>query len=88
MNPFSAFVVFLIIWWCVLFGILPIGVRGQVEDGKVVKGSEPGAPTKANMMWKVKVTTAIALVLWVIVCSIIIFELIDLEWLIGDVSGF
>lgn len=88
MNPFSAFVVFLIIWWVVLFGILPIGVRGQAEDGKVVKGSEPGAPTKANMMWKVKVTTAIAIVLWVIVCSIIIFELIDLEWLIGDVSGF
>ena len=88
MNPFSAFVVFLIIWWCVLFGILPIGVSGQAEDGKVVKGSEPGAPTKANMWWKVKVTTAIALVLWLIVFVIITFKLIDIEWLIGKAPEF
>jgi len=44
MNPFSAFVVFLIIWWVVLFTILPIGVRGQAEDGDITPGSEPGAP--------------------------------------------
>ena len=88
MNPFSAFVVFLIIWWLVLFSVLPIGVRGQAEEGEVVKGSEPGAPVKANMWWKVKVTTAIAIVLWLIVCSIIVFRLIDLEWLFGDISEF
>lgn len=85
MNPFSAFVVFLIIWWLVLFGVLPIGVRGQAEDGEVVKGSEPGAPIKANMWWKVKLTTVITIILWVIICSIIHFRLIDLEWLIGVV---
>jgi predicted secreted protein len=34
MNPFSAFVVFLIIWWVVLFMVLPIGVRGQAEEGE------------------------------------------------------
>ena len=88
MNPFSAFVVFLIIWWVVLFGVLPIGVRGQAEEGDVVDGSEPGAPTKANMWWKVKVTTIIATILWVIVCSIIIFKLIDIEWFVGEVPEF
>jgi len=68
--------------------VLPIGVRGQAEDDDIAPGSEPGAPTKANMMWKVKITTAIAFVLWVIVCSIIIFGLIDLESLIGPVTDF
>ena len=88
MNPFSAFVVFLIIWWCVLFGLLPVGVRGQAEENDIVEGSEPGAPTNANMWWKVKVTTCIAFVLWVIVCTIIIFRLIDLEWLIGPIPEY
>jgi predicted secreted protein len=86
MNPFSAFVVFLIIWWVVLFMVLPIGVRGQAEDNDIAPGSEPGAPTKANMLWKVKITTLIAFILWVCVCSVIIFELIDLERLIGPIT--
>ena len=88
MNPFSAFVVFLIIWWVVLFGVLPNGESGQAVDGELIEICEPGAPTQANMWWKVKVTTCIALILWLIVCSIIIFELIDLEWLVGGVPDF
>jgi len=88
MNPFSAFVVFLIIWWVVLFAILPIGVRGQAEEDDVARGTEPGAPTKANMLWKVKVTTIITLVLWLIICAVITFGLIDLEWLVGDIEDF
>jgi len=88
MNPFSAFVVFLIIWWVVLFAILPIGVRGQAEEDDVARGTEPGAPTKANMLWKVKITTIITLVLWLIICAVITFSLIDLEWLVGDIEDF
>lgn len=88
MNPFSAFVVFLIIWWVVLFTILPIGVRGQAEEDDVIPGSEPGAPTKANMKWKLKVTTIITLALWLIICAVITFRLIDLEWLVGDITDF
>lgn len=72
MSPFSGFVVFLLIWWVTLFGVLPMGVRGQAEEGDVFKGSEPGAPVKSDMKRKFVVTTVIATVLWVIVCAVII----------------
>ena len=55
--------VFLIIWWLVLFTTLPFGVRGQAEEDDVVAGSEPGAPVHSGMWRKVRITTAIAVVL-------------------------
>ena len=72
MNWFSAFVVWLIIWWLVLFIILPIGIRGQAEEGDIVKGSEPGAPHTLNMKRKFVQTTVIATGLWLGVCALIL----------------
>ena len=72
MSPFSAFVVYLMIWWVTLFGVLPLGVRGQAEEGDVVNGSEPGAPVQSNIKRKAIITTIIATIIWVIVCGIII----------------
>ena len=72
MNPFSAFVVWLILWWLVLFMILPIGIRGQAEEGDLVEGSEPGAPHTLNIKRKFIQTTIIATVLWVLICALII----------------
>ena len=71
MSPFSLFVVYLLIWWVTLFAVLPMGVRGQAEEGDVVKGSEPGAPVNSDMKRKVIMTTIFATIMWVVVCSII-----------------
>ena len=51
--------------------VLPHGVRGQAEMGEIVEGSEPGAPVESNIKRKFKMTTIIATILWVIICSII-----------------
>lgn len=86
MNPFSAFVLYLIVWWTVLFMVLPTGVRGQAEENDVVEGSEPGAPVKADMWRKVRMTTIIATVVWAVVCFIIVsglFNWDDLARLMG-----
>lgn len=82
MSPFSAFVVFLLIWWITLFIILPFGVRGQIEDGKVVRGSEPGAPAQTNIKKKFLITTIIAFILWVCICAVIISGVVSL----GDLN--
>jgi hypothetical protein len=37
-------VIFLISWWMLFLGVLPLNIRGQFEDNDVVEGSEPGAP--------------------------------------------
>ena len=50
-----------IVWWLTLFAILPIGVRSQEEAGEVVPGSEIGAPAKAQMGYKVLLTTLVSI---------------------------
>jgi predicted secreted protein len=52
---------YFIIWWLTLFAILPIGVRSQEEAGEVVPGSEIGAPAKAQMGYKVLLTTLVSI---------------------------
>ena len=81
MNWFSALVVWLIIWWLVLFIILPIGIRGQAEEGDIVAGSEPGAPHKLDIKRKFIQTTIIASVLWALACAIILSGLVSWETL-------
>ncbi|MEM1145968.1 MAG: DUF1467 family protein [Pseudomonadota bacterium] len=44
MTVTGAIVFFVIFWWVSFFIVLPIGVRGQFEEGDVVEGSEEGAP--------------------------------------------
>ncbi|WP_339747036.1 DUF1467 family protein [uncultured Maricaulis sp.] len=58
-------VVFLLIWWVMLFPMLPIGVTSQTEDGDVVAGTEPGAPTRPNLAKKLWWTTTITSVVWI-----------------------
>jgi predicted secreted protein len=60
----TAIVVFVIIWWVVLFAVLPWGVRRPENPGQ---GHEPGAPVNPRMWLKAGVTTAIAAVLWGVV---------------------
>jgi len=80
-NWFSAFVIWLILWWLILFIILPIGIRGQAEEGDIVEGSEPGAPHKLDMKRKFIQTTIVASILWVLACGIILSGVISWETL-------
>ncbi len=57
MEPVNAILIYILIWWVTLFAVLPLGVRGQAEDNRVVKGSEPGAPVKADIKKKFLITT-------------------------------
>jgi predicted secreted protein len=58
-------VVFLLIWWVLLFTMLPIGITSQEEAGDVVAGSEPGAPMRPNLAKKLWWTTAITSAIWI-----------------------
>lgn len=59
--------VYFVIWWTVLFAVLPFGVRSQVEAGEVVHGSEPGAPHVPGLRKKVAATTIVASIVFVFV---------------------
>ena len=63
MSWLTEFVVYALIWWVVLFAVLPWGVE---RDENPAPGHDAGAP-KAPRLWiKMAVTTGIAAVLWVI----------------------
>lgn len=76
MNPASAAVVFIVIWWLILFMVLPFGVR-RTETPEA--GHDPGAPARPMLWRKVAVTTAITLVLFAAVYGVVEFELIALS---------
>lgn len=41
----SAAAIYFVIWWTVLFAVLPFGIKkSQQEAGEVSPGSDPGAP--------------------------------------------
>jgi predicted secreted protein len=60
----TAFAIYFVIWWLVLFLTLPFGVRSQHEDGGGVPGSDPGAPIATLMGRKLIWTTVISAVIF------------------------
>jgi predicted secreted protein len=66
MNPISAIAVYFIIWWLVLFIILPLGVRNAHEAGDAVEeGNDAGAPVNPRLLRKAIQTTILATIVFI-----------------------
>lgn len=64
MSLVSSLAIYFIIWWIILFAILPIGVVTQEESGDVTPGTEASAPRRPQLLKKALLTTAIAAVVF------------------------
>jgi predicted secreted protein len=64
MGIAGSLMVIAIAWWLAFFLMLPVGVRSQMDDGSVVPGSEPSAPTTPRLWRKALWALLIALVVW------------------------
>ena len=64
MSLISALAIYFIIWWLVLFVVLPFGVRSQAEAGGVTLGTDHGAPERPRLARKFAITTAIAAIVF------------------------
>lgn len=62
---FSGSLVFIVLWWLIIFMVLPFGVRPSTEV-EMEPGQEPGAPHKPMLWRKVVICTAITAVVWLI----------------------
>lgn len=62
---------YFIIWWTLLFAILPFGVRSQAETGEVVRGSEPGAPAAPALREKALWTTLVSAIVLIVVAGVL-----------------
>ena len=69
----TALAVFFLIWWVVLFAVLPWGVRSQHEGNDIAPGTDPGTPSTAGIGWKLVWTTVVAAAIYA-VCFIVYEE--------------
>lgn len=53
MSLTGGIIVFVLAWWISFFAVLPIGVKGQWEDGSTTPGTEEAAPKNPMLMKKV-----------------------------------
>lgn len=60
MRITGALGLYFVIWWIMLFAVLPVGVRSQAEASEVTAGTEPGAPTLPMLREKAILTTIVA----------------------------
>jgi predicted secreted protein len=60
----TAFAIYFVMWWIVLFLTLPFGVRSQHEDGDSTPGTDPGAPVLPLMAKKLIWTTILSAVIY------------------------
>ena len=74
MNPFTGVVLFTMIWWTVLFMVLPFGIR-PVPEGENPTGWR-GTPERPQILRKILITTAISAALWGVA-----FMVIQSDWL-------
>ena len=80
MGIVGSIVSFLLIWWLALFMVLPMRVKGIWEDeNEHVQGAERGAPARAQMWFKLKRTTLIAIPVWFVVFLIVSSGVITFE---------
>jgi predicted secreted protein len=74
MGWFTGSVLYVLIWWTVLFAVLPFGTR-PVSEADPVTGWR-GAPERPHMLRKVIATTLVAGVVWAGA-----YALISSDWL-------
>jgi len=83
MNPVTATVVFIIIWWIMLFMVLPWGVS-RTENPEA--GHDHGAPARPMLVRKLLITSGITIVLFGILYAVIDAEILLLQDLAAKIG--
>jgi predicted secreted protein len=79
--------IYFLIWWIVLFAVLPWGVRSQEESGDVVSGTDPGAPSVPRLLMKIVWTTIVATIVFAAFYVSYVYRLVTIESL-ATLFGF
>ncbi len=70
---------FFIIWWTVLFAVLPFGVKTQGESGDVLPGTPSSAPASTNMRRVAGITTVVSILVFAAVYIVIRLRLVSVD---------
>ena len=78
----TAVAIFFLIWWVVLFAVLPWGVRSQHEGGEIAPGTDPGAPAIPRLFRKLVWTTGVSVVIFAGCYVVYAYRLVTLDGLV------
>jgi predicted secreted protein len=77
MSAGLAAAIYFIVWWTVLFAVLPIGLRTQEEEGHVVPGTPESAPARPRFLFIIALTSLISAVVFAVIYAVIVWRIID-----------
>jgi predicted secreted protein len=85
MSTTTAIAVFVLIWWVVLFAVLPWGVRSQHESGPepIAPGTDPGAPSNFRLGRKLLWTTLVSGVIYAACYVVYVEHLVTIDGLMA-----
>lgn len=83
MSTTTFIAVFFLIWWIVLFAVLPWGIHSQHEGGEVAPGTDPGAPVLPKLGRKLMLTTVVAGVVFAAFYVVVANRLVTLDGLLA-----
>jgi predicted secreted protein len=78
----TAVAIFFLIWWVVLFAVLPWGIRSQHEDGAMAPGTDPGAPILPRLGRKLLWTTLVSALIFAGCYVVYVNHVVTLEGLV------
>jgi predicted secreted protein len=84
MDWFTGIVVFILVWWITLFGVLPWGVRRAEEP---IPGTVESAPDRPRLGLKFLVTTGVATIIWLGIFALIKSDLISFRDMANAMRG-
>ena len=79
MSITGSIVTYVILWWIILFLLLPFKIKSQLDDKKIYTGTEPGAPSNPRILKKVFYTTIITSILFTIIFILSHFNVINIR---------
>ena len=79
MSIALAIALYIVIWWTLLFAVLPWGIRTQGEVGEVVPGTPASAPVKTRLLRAFAINTVLSALVLAVVWLVITRGWIDLS---------
>ena len=75
----TSIAIYFLVWWTVLFAVLPWGVRSQHESGEIAPGTDPGAPAVPALGSKLIWTTVVATLVFAAFHVVYVTRLVGLD---------
>jgi predicted secreted protein len=79
MSIVSGIVLFAVVWFLVLFIVLPIRLETQGDRGEVLSGTHASAPANLSMKRKALITTGVAILVWGLLVGVILSGVISVR---------